>query len=142
MRFQVPQFIEMEDKLFGPLTFKQFIYLAGAVGLCVILFTLLPRFLALILSAPVAAFGGALAFYKVNDRPFVKVAEDFLHYSTSSKLYVWKKEERKPTAIAHEIEKGGPQVYIPKLSNSKLKDLSWSLDIKENQNPVTLTKNQ
>jgi hypothetical protein len=29
MQFRVPQFIDIEDKLFGPLTFKQFIYLAG-----------------------------------------------------------------------------------------------------------------
>jgi len=28
-------------------------------------------------------------------------------------------------------------VYVPKLSESKLKELTWSLDIKENQNPVT-----
>ena len=32
MRFQVPQFIEIESKIFGPLTFKQFIYLAGGGG--------------------------------------------------------------------------------------------------------------
>lgn len=142
MRFQVPQFIEVEDKLFGPLTFKQFIYVAGAVGLCVILFTLLPTFIALLLSVPIFMFGVALAFYKVNERPFIQVVEDFLHYSTSSKLYVWKKEEKKPVAKVVEAGKPTPQVYVPKLSESKLKDLSWSLDIKENQNPVNQNQNQ
>ena len=44
MRFQVPQFIEVEDKIFGPLTFKQFVYVTGGVGLAVILFLFLPRF--------------------------------------------------------------------------------------------------
>ena len=29
------------------------------------------------------------------------------------------------------------QVYVPKLSESKLKELTWELDIKENRNPVT-----
>jgi hypothetical protein len=137
MRFQVPQFIEIEDKLFGPLTFKQFIYIAGAVGLCVIFFSLLPMFVAIILSVPVAVFGAALAFYKVNERPFIQVVEDFLHYSTSSKLYVWKKEDKKPVVKEIEAGKPAPQIYVPKLSDSKLKDLSWSLDIKENQNPIT-----
>jgi hypothetical protein len=31
-------------------------------------------------------------------------------------------------------------VYVPKLSESKLKELSWSLDIKNNDNPVTENK--
>ena len=42
MDYQVPQFIEVEDKLVGPLTFKQFVYLAGGAGICVILFVFLP----------------------------------------------------------------------------------------------------
>jgi len=32
MRFEVPQFIEVEDKIFGPFTWKQFIYLMGGEG--------------------------------------------------------------------------------------------------------------
>ncbi|TSC80302.1 MAG: hypothetical protein G01um101429_152 [Parcubacteria group bacterium Gr01-1014_29] len=31
-QFQVPQFIEVEDKIFGPLTTKQFFYLLGGGG--------------------------------------------------------------------------------------------------------------
>lgn len=141
MRFQVPQFIDVEDKIFGPLTFKQFIYVAGAIGLCVVFFTFLNKFVALLISVPVVVFGVALAFYKMNNRPFIQMVENFFHYSLSSKLYLWQKEERKPVEVgSKEKEVGGksaPQIYVPKLSESKLKDLSWSLDIKENQNPVT-----
>lgn len=138
MRFQVPQYIEVEDKIFGSLTFKQFIYIAGGVGLCTLLFTFLPNFLAFILSAPVAALAGALAFYKYNDKPFINLLESFFKYSTTNKLYVWKKEEKAPQASAT-VNPGGPidQIYVPKLSDSKLKDLSWSLDVKDSANPVT-----
>ena len=62
MRFQVPQFIEIEDKIFGPLTFKQFIYIAGSIGIGVIAFAFLPTFIAIIIALPVAAFGAMLAF--------------------------------------------------------------------------------
>lgn len=135
MRFQVPQFIEVEDKIFGPFTFKQFIYLAGSLGIVVALFALLPRFLAVIIAIPVLAFGGALTFYKVNGKPFIEIVEAYARYMLGGKLYIWKKEEKKPE---HEEETAGPapEVYIPKLSESKLKDLSWSLDVKNNQNPV------
>ncbi len=137
MRFQVPQFIDVEDKIFGPLTFKQFIYVAGAIGLCVVFFTFLNKFVALLLSVPVVAFGVALAFYKMNNQPFIQMVENFFHYSLSSKLYLWQKEEKAPVAKTAMEQKPLNQVYVPKLSESKLRDLSWSLDIKENQNPVT-----
>ncbi len=136
MRFQVPQFIDVEDKIFGPLTFKQFIYVAGAIGLCVVFFTFLNKFVALLLSVPVVAFGVALAFYKMNNQPFIQMVENFFHYSLSSKLYLWQKEEKAPVAKTAMEQKPLNQVYVPKLSESKLRDLSWSLDIKENQNPV------
>src|SRR3989344_2962951 len=131
MRFQVPQFIEVEDKIFGPLTFKQFVYVAGGVGLSVVLFLFLPRFLAIIISLPIVLFSAALAFYKINGKPFV-------NYSLTNKLYIWKKEPKEPVGKAVSAQGSGAprRVYVPKLSESKLKELTWSLDIKENQNPV------
>ena len=138
MRFQVPQFIEVEDKIFGPLTFKQFIYVAGGVGFCVVLFTLLPKFIAIIIGLPFILFAAALAFYKINDKPFINMVESFFKYTLTNKLYVWKKEDKKIDNKQGTIDnKPIEQVYVPKLSESKLKELTWSLDIKENQNPVT-----
>ena len=133
MRFEVPQFIEVEDKIIGPLTFKQFIYVAGAVGVGVVLYLTIPFFLAVIIGAPIVILGLALAFYKVNDRPFILVMESAFYYFLSNKLYLWKKGERQ-----HQTERAGAsqsndvsQQLVPKLSQNKLKDLSWSLDIKE-----------
>lgn len=136
MRFQVPQFIEIEDKIFGPLTFKQFVYLGGSIGLGVIAFFFLPTFIAIIVALPVAAFGVMLAFYKVNGKPFVNTVESAVKYFFGAKLYLWKKQDKAPVAKTPEA-RAAEQVYVPKLSQSKLKDLAWSLDISENQNPVT-----
>lgn len=139
MKYQVPQFIEVEDKIFGPLTFKQFIYVVGGIGLAVILFLFLPKFLAIIISLPIILFAVALAFYKVNNRPFVNMAEAYAKYIITNKLYIWKKEEKQVIKNTEQRETGRPieQVFVPKLSESKLKELTWSLDIKGNQNPVT-----
>ncbi len=141
MRFQVPQFIEVEDKIFGPLTFKQFIYVGGGVAVAVVLFLILPKFIAILLALPAILFGAALAFYKVNDKPFINMVEAFLKFHTTNKLYIWKKEEK--TVIRTRGEEGDAdieQVYVPKLSDSKLKDLTWQLDLQSNQNPVTKDK--
>ena len=137
MRFQVPQFIEVEDKIFGPLTFKQFVYVAGGGGIVVILFVFLPKFLAILFALPIAAFAGALAFYKFNDKPFIHFVESFFNYSLKNKLYIWKKTDNPRPTTDSQTPKPIEQIYVPKLSESKLRELTWSLDIKENRNPVT-----
>ena len=62
MRFQVPQFIEIEDKIIGPLTIKQFIYIAGGAGMCFVIIRFAGLLWGIMLSLPVAAFALALAF--------------------------------------------------------------------------------
>ncbi|MFQ5788442.1 MAG: PrgI family protein [Thermodesulfobacteriota bacterium] len=140
MKFQVPQFIEVEDKIFGPLTLKQFIYLAGAGGVVFILWRVLPLFFAIIIAAPVIALAVALAFYKINKRPFVFVLESAFKYMLSNRLYIWKSKDIKQMKKAspglkkeaHPLaQTGESQIQMPKLSGSKLKDIAWSLDIKE-----------
>lgn len=140
MRFQVPQFIEVEDKIFGPFTLQQFIYLAGGGGLSVILFTFIPKFLAVLLIIPVLALSLALTFYKINNKPFIYHVEAFFKYIVSGKLYIWKKRPRKTGPPEQQEEMAAAQVFVPKLSESKLKDLTWSLDVKESANPVTPTE--
>lgn len=130
MRFEVPQFIDIEDKIFGPLTFKQAIYLAGSTGVLFILYTTTNFFVAIILGAPIAVFGLALAFYKYNNRPFIRLVESWFNYQFKGKLYIWKKRE-KPVEEQVEEEVTQTPLYVPKLSDSKLKDLSWSLDVQE-----------
>jgi len=138
MRFQVPQFIEVEDKIFGPLTFKQFIYLGGGGGLSVAAYMLLPKFAAFLIIIPAIAFSAALAFYKINNKPFINVVEAFFKYYIGGKLYIWKKQPKKSSPATTAAKAAAySQVYVPKLGDSKLKDLTWSLDVKQSLNPVT-----
>ncbi len=134
MRFQVPQFIEVEDKVFGPFTIAQFIYLAGGFGFFGALWLMLPLWLAIILGGPVAVLGLALAFFKVNDRPLITTIEHALGYFVSHKLYIWDKAKRAPEDIAKEAAERAedPSRFVPAATANKLKDLAWSLDVHEN----------
>ncbi len=137
MRFQVPQFIEVEDKIFGPLTIKQFIYLLGGAGISFLFFTFIPT---LILKAlfimPTLGLSLALAFYKINNKPFISVLESAFNYYTQSKLYLWRKVDKQIVAKPGQENDPTSSFYVPKLSDSKLKDLTWSLDIKQSQTPA------
>lgn len=132
MQFQVPQFIEVEDKIFGPLTFKQFIYILGGLGGAYIFYRVLPLFIAGPLIIGVGGLAAALAFFQFNGRPFILGLESAFYYSLHSKLYLWNNERKHDIASAVKtVSPQSSEVYVPKLSDSKLHDLAWSLDIQE-----------
>lgn len=139
MEYHVPQFIEVEDKIVGPLTLKQFIYLAGTGGLCVVFFVYLPIVFAFLASAPVIAFGLALTFYKVNGKPFIEMLEAGFNYYTRSKLFLWKHGEPKPPQVLKAATPESPETLsretrgTPKLTRGKLSELAWSLDVRSRE---------
>ena len=144
MRYQVPQFIEVEDKIFGPLTARQFIYLAGGGGVALAAFSTLPVIWAGIISMPIAGLAIALAFYKVNGQPFIKTLENAFTFLVGKKLYLWSSEH--PRLRKHnEPTSQAPKetvAYIPKLTESKLRELTWSLNIKDATAPQAIEEDE
>lgn len=132
MRFDVPQFIDVEDKIFGPLTFKQFAYIAGGGGIIFTLWKLLPIYAAIIPIIIVGVLAGALAFIKVNNRPFVEILESAFNFFFRDKLYIWKKDEQKQKKKEDVVKK--TPTYVPTLSGSKLHDVAWGLDVLDRNN--------
>lgn len=130
MKYQVPQFLEVEDKIFGPFTLKQFLYAGAGIALGFVLWTTFPRFIAILVGVPIVSLFFGLAFWKVNERPLAIAIEHMFKYLFTPKLYLWDKKEKAPEKQAAEIIHHA-QMNVPKLSNSKLKDLSWGLDIHE-----------
>ncbi len=132
MRFEVPQFINVEDKLFGPFTFKQSLYLVGGGGMIFIIYKLLPTFVTFILGAPIAAFSLALVFYKPNGRPFMRMVEAFVIYTFTQKFYLWRRKDQREGVvdITQIHEKFPEEGSLPKENKrKKISDLAWSLDI-------------
>lgn len=133
MRFRVPQFIDVKDKIFGPLTFVQFVYIVGGIMAIYLLYKILPLWLAIIPIIIVGVLAGLLAFYRINNKPFVDYLKASFLYFTSSKLFIWK---QRPAKIADSKEDAKLDInqmttLVPMISSNKLKDLSWSLDIEE-----------
>ena len=136
MQYQVPQFIEIEDKIFGPLTLRQALYIGGGAGLSFIIWSLLPSFVAILIIAPIGVFFAGLAFWKPNSRPMIVAVENAFKFIFSTRLYTWKKTVKKPKEEERKISHQKQELYIPKLSDSKLRELTWSLDINKNLEDV------
>ena len=120
MQFQVPQFIEVEDKIFGPLTFKQFVYVGGGLGAAYIIWRLLPSFFAIPLIVIVGGVAAALAFFQFNGRPFIVAFENAFFFFLRSKLYLWNSSKKPAKVAAREVSAEKAEIYVPKLSESKL----------------------
>ena len=134
MQFQVPQFTEIEDKIIGPFTLKQFLYLLGGGVIIFIFYKLFNLFVCIVLSLPVAATVIALAFIKINNRPFIIVIKNFLGFLRKPDFYVWKKplaktqkEEENPQII----EKIPAGKKIQPISKEKLQEINWKIEVEK-----------
>ena len=91
MQHKVPQFIEVEDKIFGPFTLKQFSYLAGGFGLSIIIWrTFANSSFLLFYIAPIVGFTLALTFLKPNGKPFIFILQNFIFFLIKPKKLFWK----------------------------------------------------
>lgn len=136
MQFKVPQFLEIEDKIFGPFTFKQFVYLVGGAGLCYILYKSLGILISIIPIFGIAGITLALTFYRPNGKPFVNMIEAGIRYAMRDKLYIWKKHLDKVKARQQEVVRQTTELKNEtmsqngvRLNGDKLRDLAWSLNI-------------
>lgn len=92
MRFVVPQFIDIEDKIIGPLSVRQFIIFLIVFGLIFLLFKLLSFISFLIFGTLVFGLGGVFAFAKINGQSFHYFLLNIIYTLRRPKLKVWKRE--------------------------------------------------
>jgi hypothetical protein len=131
MRFVTPQFIDIEPKIIGPITARQFIIIVIGGGLIFISYKLLDTtifiLVTLFILLPVVL---AFAFLNVNGRPFHFFILSFIQTSRRPSLRVWKKEQ----IVVKELEikkekKSLQQVSVRKtLPTSRLSNLALQVD--------------
>lgn len=143
MQFSVPQFTEVEDKIIGSLTIKQFgiIFAAGIVvflGFSATKSILVAVFLFLLFGLP--ALG--LAFVQINGRPVYNSIGNFIKFLTSPKILIFHKESRVTTSSqkmsdaqlsspvkAEAIASQDPQAHLKEVQELLRKTASAESDI-------------
>ncbi|MBI3963770.1 MAG: PrgI family protein [Candidatus Kerfeldbacteria bacterium] len=130
MRFVVPQFIDTEDKIIGPLSTRQFlIFLVGA-GLIYVEYRLAEFWLFAVQGVFTLALTGIIAFVKINGQPFHFFVLNIIITFRRPKEKVWQKDVLAFLRMHDERKKPGPPKVMPKgpLSTSKLTELSLVVD--------------
>jgi hypothetical protein len=127
--FQVPQFIDIEDKIIGPISLRQFLILVGTAAIVFLLFKVLQIWLWIIVGGSIGALGMALAFLKINGQNFSRVAVNFLRYMINPRLYVWQRSGEKRNLVKEQpkiIKK--EETAKKRLSGSELEEMAKKLD--------------
>src|SRR3989338_7134968 len=128
MKYTVPQFIDVEDKILGPLTTRQFLIMLITAGLMFVWFKVFD--FALFLVAAIAQFmiGGTLAFFRVNGQPFHFFILNLIQTFRKPQLSTWDKslQDDELRFFVREEPPPPPKARIKKepLAATKLTELS------------------
>ena len=128
-QFLVPQFIDVEPKILGPLTLKQFIVIVIGIVFAVIAYRFADISLFIVEFIVIAGLVILFAFIKVNGQPFHYFLLNILGILIGSNIRVWEKDEKAMQAVQTKEEKTEDVVAEKEeLKAQKLSDLSLLLD--------------
>lgn len=130
-KFIVPQFIDAEDKIFGPITVRQFLMMVGGAFFIFLSFKLSDFALFLFQTVVTIIFVFLFAFYKVNGAPFHIYALNLTETLKQPSVRIWRKEFIKIETFSNKKKKKKDEYIVPEktfLGGKKLSELSLIID--------------
>jgi len=131
-QFTVPQFIDVESKIIGPITTRQFLIFLGAAVIIGISYKIFDFSLFLTIGIIIFALAGIFAFLKINGRPFHFFLLNFIQTLRRPSLRVWNHQlgfvESSETIKISKEER--PSIEKEVYKSSRLADLALVVDTK------------
>ncbi|HCJ52610.1 MAG: hypothetical protein A2898_03855 [Candidatus Kerfeldbacteria bacterium RIFCSPLOWO2_01_FULL_48_11] len=128
-QYVVPQFIDVENKILGPLTVRQFITFLVGFGFIFIIFKIFQFWIAAILGVMAFGVSGLFAFAKINGRLFHYFLLTLLQTLQRPPLQVWNKSM---IVEKTKYQKAAAKEYLPPpkqpLSRSRLSEVALIVD--------------
>lgn len=130
-QFQVPQFIEHEARLIGPLTVKQSAVLGLLGAILFVLWFLVEKWLFFLLALPFSFIALLIAFMRINGRPVLDFFLGFLSFFISPQLFIWQKRELAQTS--KRSKRGQVEIFTgPSSETTKQKILELAKELDKN----------
>lgn len=134
-QFVVPQFIDVEGKIIGPITTRQFVLMLGGGLLIFLLYRFAPFNIFLVVSIFVVFFVIVFGFVKVNGRPIMVFLSDVFKTLFGKPLVrAWYREvvvTGKQVAVTSDTDEDDTYSQMPKakkLVKARLSELSLVVD--------------
>lgn len=126
--FNVPQFIDIEDKIVGPLTAKQLGWLGAAGVIILVLYSVLDQAAFFFAAIIVLLIFGALAFYRPHGQPLIFFILSAFSFFTRPTLYIWKRVPGKQASLKKPTPKKVTSLPKKDFSKQKIEDISKLLN--------------
>lgn len=94
MRYQVPQFVDIEDQIIGPFTLKQFLMYVAAVLVLIPVYLFSDLALFLLIAIPTLGIAALFAHWKINGRSLASTIGSGFQFYTAGQLYIWRRTEK------------------------------------------------
>lgn len=139
MMYNVPQFVDVEDKIAGPLTWKQLLWMIAMTVLLLVVWKIFEFWAFLLIGIPVAVFFAAMAFYKPYGQPLINMVIYGITFLFQPKMYIWKQGSSgsKRSVVAQKPRELMKSKQVEVMSLEELESLSKVLD-----NPVQALENR
>lgn len=128
MRFQVPQFVDIEDKIIGPFTLRQFLTYVVAAMLLVPVYIYSDLSLFITISLPILGVAAVFAHLKIYGRTFSQVTFSAFAYLSKGQLYVWRRQKSSALKIVDEEWDGARASAAADRESSSLLSIAQSLE--------------
>ena len=134
MQYNIPQFVDVEDKIIGPLTLKQFLILVGG-GLVIFFYWSLFKvsLTFFVFTLPTVGLFAMLAFGKFNGRPMMINIAGLIKYFATPKYRIFMRTGETITTVKQKVSKPVAEAAPTESRESrmsKLKSLAYLLDQK------------
>jgi len=96
MQYRVPQFIEHEAKILGPLNIRQSLMVGGVLAICFFLYFVIGQsnfFLFLLIAAVLTGGALAISFAKIEGLSLPTVIKNWINFNISPKIFLWRRKQ-------------------------------------------------
>ena len=128
MQYSVPQFINIEDKIVGPFTGKQLLFLIMGFGSLLVMFTFMSMIFFVLFAIPIVVITLLFAFWKPKGFTVSKWLGNIMNYHTTPHLYIWRRESERIMIHQTQKKKNKVDIEATKVSRNRIKELAWLLD--------------
>lgn len=142
MQFPVPQFTDVEDRIIGALSFKQFGIIFVASLIVFVVYAISKNIFATIVTGAIFGIPAlALAFMKLNGRPLYANMGNFIRFLFGPKIYTFHKQaqvlsQNNEPIIAEET----PKTKDLAKTAIKIKELNYLLEQHQSEEELLLQR--
>lgn len=128
MLFNIPQFIDTEDKVVGPFTAKQIGWMIAASATLFMIYLFFGKTTTVIIALPILGIFGALGFYRPYGQPLTYAISSIFRFIVSPKMYVWRRIAQVKRTAKKIVSKHEHHLEKKTITEDKVMEISRLLD--------------